>query len=628
MFNKFNSMLGTSCLLAFLFGCSTNIPDTIQEKLPAIITNTLVPGVSSSSAVTPLTNSSSIPIPAFTATPVLKTRQIKEIRITPVPTNIMTGRTLNLKAEVVYTDKSTSKDVIWEVDKNDLASIDSQGDLKGLNNGIIRITAKAKNIPDKSQSIYVRVWNLTSSSSPTWMPTFSSGAGGGGGGGVFSTGVTTPVTNAPQNVNLQVPSGLHASNITSTDFTLTWLAVQGATSYKIYKDSVLYTDNVTTTSKILTGLTGGIVYSMQVSAVNTSGESLKSTALTVTTTPTTTEGLQQWAFSTDDWLASSPALADDGTLYIGGDDGKLYAINPGGTEKWAFTTGGAIKSSPLIGDDGTIYVGSEDKKLYAINPNGTIKWSVTTSNVITSSPTMDSNGTIYVGSQDGNVYAINPDGTIKWSVAAGNVITSSPAIGSDGTVYIGSNDNKFYAINPDGTVKWSATTGGIIGQSSPAIGSDGTVYIGSNDNKLYAINPDGTIEWSVTTGGAIDSSPAIDTDGTIYIGSNDGKLYAINPDGTTKWTFTTNGPINAASPTIGADGLIYIGSSDGKLYAIKPNGTQKWAFTSGWNMGKSSPVIGMDGTLYVGGKKLYSINSSSKGHAAGGWSKPHNNKKK
>ncbi len=35
-----------------------------------------------------------------------------------------------------------------------------------------------------------------------------------------------------------------------------------------------------------------------------------------------------------------------------------------GTQKWAYTTGGEVNSSPAIAADGTIYVGSEN--LYAI----------------------------------------------------------------------------------------------------------------------------------------------------------------------------------------------------------------------------------------------------------------------
>ena len=37
-----------------------------------------------------------------------------------------------------------------------------------------------------------------------------------------------------------------------------------------------------------------------------------------------------------------------------------------GTVLWEFETGGDVRSSPAIGSDGTVYVGSDDKKLYAI----------------------------------------------------------------------------------------------------------------------------------------------------------------------------------------------------------------------------------------------------------------------
>jgi S1-C subfamily serine protease len=37
-----------------------------------------------------------------------------------------------------------------------------------------------------------------------------------------------------------------------------------------------------------------------------------------------------------------------------------------GTKKWEFETGSSVSSSPAIGSDGTVYVGSNDNKLYAI----------------------------------------------------------------------------------------------------------------------------------------------------------------------------------------------------------------------------------------------------------------------
>ena len=47
--------------------------------------------------------------------------------------------------------------------------------------------------------------------------------------------------------------------------------------------------------------------------------------------------------------------------------GKKEPVQPSAELKlWEFETGDVVISSPAIGSDGTVYVGSDDKKLYAI----------------------------------------------------------------------------------------------------------------------------------------------------------------------------------------------------------------------------------------------------------------------
>jgi outer membrane protein assembly factor BamB len=83
-------------------------------------------------------------------------------------------------------------------------------------------------------------------------------------------------------------------------------------------------------------------------------------------------GTPIWEFQTGtsrfgSGVGSSPAIGSDGTVYVGSNDKKLYAINgKSGVKLWEFETGGTVYSSPAIGSDGTVYVGSLDKKLYAI----------------------------------------------------------------------------------------------------------------------------------------------------------------------------------------------------------------------------------------------------------------------
>ncbi|MFZ0886958.1 MAG: PQQ-binding-like beta-propeller repeat protein [Candidatus Binataceae bacterium] len=318
-------------------------------------------------------------------------------------------------------------------------------------------------------------------------------------------------------------------------------------------------------------------------------------------------GTPQWEFITSGWVFSSPAIANDGTIYVGSDDNNLYAINPDGTKKWKFPTHYySVQSSPAIGSDGTIYVGSDDGNLYAINPNGAKKWNFPTGNAIESSPAIGADGTIYVGSNENNLYAIDPNGAQKWYLDIGYSGKSSPAIGADGTIYIGSPDGNLYAINPNGSQRWKFPA--EISQSSPAIGADGTIYIGSQNGNLYAVNPNGSEKWEFSPGyHYVQCSPAIGSDATIYVGSDDGNLYAINPNGTEKWNLPTGNSI-ASSPAIGADGTIYVGSNDNNLYAINPNGTKRWKVLTG-SIVESSPAIGADGTIYVGSSdgNLYAI---------------------
>lgn len=306
-------------------------------------------------------------------------------------------------------------------------------------------------------------------------------------------------------------------------------------------------------------------------------------------------GKMQWKFRTGGSVRSSPAIGPDGTIYIGSDDGYIYAINPNGVLKWKFRTEGAVRSSPAIGPDGTIYIGSDDGNIYAINPNGTLKWRFETGGPIWSSPVISDEGTLYTGSDDDNLYAINPNGTLKWSFTTNDTLRSSPAIDKNGDIVFGSDG--LYALNPNGSLFWKLSTDTSI-QSSPAIAVDGVIYVGGS-RYLYAVNPDGALRWRFPTDDLITSSPAISARGTVYIGSRDGKVYAIDPAGGLKWSYDTGSSIWWSSPAISAEGTVYVGTYGGKMCALTQNGSPRWIFDAGdaiW----SSPAIGMNGAVYFG----------------------------
>jgi outer membrane protein assembly factor BamB len=250
---------------------------------------------------------------------------------------------------------------------------------------------------------------------------------------------------------------------------------------------------------------------------------------------------------------SAPALANDGTIYLGTFQGWLYAVGPDGREKWRFQAGREIISSPAIGDDGTLYFGSRDGNFYAVTPAGKLKWKFPTGAWVDASPAIAADGTLYFGGWDKTFYALHPDGMVKWKFTVGAVVDSSPAIAADGTIYFGAHDRNLYALKPDGTVRWRLATGGEI-ISSPAIGAAGTVYFSSLDGNLYAVNPDGTERWRYHTGSTTMSSPVVDADGNLCIGEND-RTLVVSRDGRKLWH--TGSPVPVEVSAVAGPGRFY-----------------------------------------------------------------------
>ncbi len=229
----------------------------------------------------------------------------------------------------------------------------------------------------------------------------------------------------------------------------------------------------------------------------------------------------------------------DGTVYVGSIDAHLYAVRDGAL-KWSAPMLNCAFSSPALAKDGTIYIGSNAWLLYAFSPAGEARWQWKTKAGISATPAIAASGTILVGSDDAQVYAIKPDGSVAGSLETAGPVRSSVALAADGTMYFGSDDGRLYAFAANGKLRWTFSAAGPI-QSSPAIMPDGTIVVGSADKSVYAVAPDGRIRWRYPTAAAVASSPAIAADGTVFVGSDDGMLHAIAADGALRWAYRTGG---------------------------------------------------------------------------------------
>jgi len=68
---------------------------------------------------------------------------------------------------------------------------------------------------------------------------------------------------------------------------------------------------------------------------------LRSAPGTAPPAPGAQPGEKLWEFQTGAEVYSSPAIGQDGTVYVGSGDGKVYALNGGtGARLWEFVRGG------------------------------------------------------------------------------------------------------------------------------------------------------------------------------------------------------------------------------------------------------------------------------------------------
>ncbi|HUT04418.1 MAG TPA: PQQ-binding-like beta-propeller repeat protein [bacterium] len=314
----------------------------------------------------------------------------------------------------------------------------------------------------------------------------------------------------------------------------------------------------------------------------------------------------RWTYQTDGEVACSPAIGPDSIVYLGTYAGTFYAIDSDGTLHWTYDApgGGFYYSDPAVAQDGTLYVGGErDHKFYAINSDSTLKWSYTTGDRVCSAPSIGADGTVYVGSVDNRLYAFNPDGTVKWSFTAACDVDASPALAADGTIYISSYySGGLYAINPDGTQKWKISESNM-GWATVTIDEEGILYVPTGYNgHVWSVDPaDGSIIWDYNVGVRVHTSLALGEDGVVYVGDYNGKVSALWPDGSLKWSYDT-GESHASSPIIDDDGVVFFctrNGDDGTAWAIEPDGTLLWSLEIagrvGWMLG---PSLGEDGTLY------------------------------
>jgi outer membrane protein assembly factor BamB len=214
----------------------------------------------------------------------------------------------------------------------------------------------------------------------------------------------------------------------------------------------------------------------------------------------------------------------------------VYAARPDGAVLWRFRVRRKVFTSPAIGDDGTAYVGAQDGRVYALDPAGKARWETDLGADVDGGAAIGDDGTVHVGTDAGEVVALAPDsGAVRWRTQVGGFVRGALSIARDGAVLAGTYGPtpRVVSLAPDdGRVLWSfavAGTGaaeqGIHG--APVEDAQGRLYFGAQDDLVRALDRDGALVWSLDLHDDVDAPLALLPDGTLLAGCDDGKLYAL-----------------------------------------------------------------------------------------------------
>jgi eukaryotic-like serine/threonine-protein kinase len=337
-----------------------------------------------------------------------------------------------------------------------------------------------------------------------------------------------------------------------------------------------------------------------------------------------------WKFETGAAVHSTPAVSR-GVVFVGNDDGHLYAVDiRSGRQRWEFTTGGTIRSALAVAD-GAVYCRSADGYLHAVDvKSGQERWKFAAGDMVRSSPAVGG-GRVYLAVPRtsephwDDLYALDgASGRVVWRAGVSwketpentrddnDTVTSSPAV-SDGVVYYSPWDILHALDGKTGErLRKSDHIGLPIG--TPAV-AHGLLYTRLLDNwpftRVDAVDAmSGKRQWVSRMFSQEVSArctpPAVGGE-LVYVTRGDGTLFALDgQSGRERWR-SAKGVAGEATPAVG-DGVVCVGNDQGWLDALNADtGRQAWKFSTGdgW---LSSPVIS-HGVVYVGSDdgSLYAV---------------------
>ncbi len=302
--------------------------------------------------------------------------------------------------------------------------------------------------------------------------------------------------------------------------------------------------------------------------------------------------------------AQVTASPDEATLYAATLAGKLVALaRADGTTRWTVDLGDRVYATPLVGDDGTVYVGSDAKRFFAIGPSGTTIFRLELEGEADTGPAFGKDGTV-VFAAGNHVYSTRRGGDLSFRYATRKKVFTGPAVTAEGLTIVGSQDHHVHALTSTGTLAWTIDLGADV-DGAPAIDDDGAIYVGTDAGDVVKLDPSGHLVWRTPVGGFVRGTLALARNGDVLAGTYGPvpRIVRVASDGVIRGAFAIRGTgarefgIHGA-PLEDAAGVLYFGAQDDVVRAVALDGTERWRFETGGDVDAPLSMLG-DGSLIV-----------------------------
>lgn len=220
-----------------------------------------------------------------------------------------------------------------------------------------------------------------------------------------------------------------------------------------------------------------------------------------------------------------PVVDMAGNTWLSAAEGGLIKVDPtGGMRKARYFRSREKFDSPGVIAHGVLYIGSENGYVFAIDlreERGVSLWNHAAeqgyAGGVHAAPAMTAAGMLIVAGQDEHLYGFAPDGSLNWRTQMPGQVLGAPVFDRYGHVYVGVSqaprglEPRGFLVCLDGNshkVRWEYRAAGPV-ESTPVIGDDDLIYFGDNSGVVHAVDFHGRGQWTVNVGSPVRSPGAI-----------------------------------------------------------------------------------------------------------------------